>query len=494
MAGTLDGAPRLPALTTLTDETRIALDSLVGRAAGLFSAPTLRLGVTGLSRAGKTVFISALAHNLIHGGRLPVFEAARSGRLARAYLEQQPDDAVPRFQYEDHVDALVQAREWPDSTRAISEFRLTVDFESASGWSRMFSSGRLSIDIVDYPGEWLLDLPLLGKSYQAFSKEALDLADLPVRRDLAEAWRALVGSIDPGAPADEMSARRLAEAFALYLKACKQDERALSTLPPGRFLMPGDLEGSPALTFSPLVLTGAAAKPGSLQAMMERRYEAYKTHVVKPFFREHIARLDRQIVLVDALQALNAGPSAVIDLERALAEILACFRIGRGGFFTDLFSHRIDRILVAATKADHLHHESHDRLQAIVRRLADRAMKRAAFGGAELDVLAMAAVRATREGTVSQNGETLPVIIGTPMAGERIGAQVFDGETETAVFPGDLPADPSEAFASESEAGSLRFVRFRPPRLERTAEGATLSLPHIRLDLALQFLLGDRLA
>jgi predicted YcjX-like family ATPase len=40
----------------------------------------------------------------------------------------------------------------------------------------------------------------------------------------------------------------------------------------------------------------------------------------------------------------------------------------------------------------------------------------------------------------------------------------------------------------------MRFVRFRPPRLERTAEGLTLSLPHIRLDRALQFLIGDRLA
>ncbi|MEC6999181.1 YcjX family protein [Brucella abortus] len=29
------------------------------------------MGVTGLSRAGKTVFISALVHNLVHGGRLP---------------------------------------------------------------------------------------------------------------------------------------------------------------------------------------------------------------------------------------------------------------------------------------------------------------------------------------------------------------------------------------------------------------------------------------
>ena len=50
----------------------------------------------------------------------------------------------------------------------------------------------------------------------------------------------------------------------------------------------------------------------------------------------------------------------------------------------------------------------------------------------------------------------------------------------------------AELAADEDHA--IRFVRFRPPRLEKTAEGVTLSLPHIRLDRALQFLIGDRLA
>ena len=40
----------------------------------------------------------------------------------------------------------------------------------------------------------------------------------------------------------------------------------------------------------------------------------------------------------------------------------------------------------------------------------------------------------------------------------------------------------------------IRFVRFRPPKLERDADGLKLSLPHIRLDRALQFLIGDHLA
>ena len=232
------------------------------------------------------------------------------GRIARAFLEQQPDDAVPRFQYEDHIAALVDERVWPDSTRAISELRLTIEYESASGWNRLFSAGRLSVDIVDYPGEWLLDLPLLGKSYAEFSREAFELAALPVRADLSQAWRALSATIDPTAAADETTARRLAESFTAYLQGLQARRagafdlaaRPLPDAGRSRRLAGADLRA--LLGLAP----DQRPRPGSLQAMMERRYEAYKTHVVKPFFRDHFARLDRQIVLVDALQALNAGP------------------------------------------------------------------------------------------------------------------------------------------------------------------------------------------
>jgi uncharacterized protein len=487
-------------ITSLSDEALIAFENLADRASGLIH-PSIRFGVTGLSRAGKTVFITALVHNLLHGGRLPFFNAHHAGRIARAYLEPQPDDQVPRFQYEDHVEALIEERVWPDSTRAISQLRLTVEYESTSGWNRLLSGGKLSIDIVDYPGEWLLDLPLLGQTYREFSANAVELARSPARSDLSDGWLARATAADPAGPADETTARELASRFADYLKACKSDSRALSTLPPGRFIMPGDLEGSPALTFSPLPdLPEGPPQKGSLQAMMERRFESYKSVVVKPFFREHFARLDKQIVLVDALQAMNAGPEAVKDLERALADILSCFRTGRNPLLTALFTRRIGKVLIAATKADHLHHESHDRLEAIVRRLVDRAAERIHYSGAGLEVMALAAVRATREATADQKGEALPVIVGTPLAGERIAGQTFNGETRTAIFPGDLPANPESIFEGlesmphDTPVTDINFVRFRPPRLEKTAEGMTLSLPHIRLDRALQFLFGDDLA
>ena len=486
-------------LTRLSDEALITLDNLVDRARGLVR-PTMRFGVTGLSRSGKTVFITALVHNLLHGGRLPLFKARHDGRIASTYLEPQPDDGVPRFQYEDHVAALINDWIWPQSTRAISELRLTIEYESASAWERLLSSGKLSIDIVDYPGEWLLDLPLLQQDYRTFSAMAIELANSPARADLAQKWLSEAARLDLAGPAEEAHVRELAAHFSTYLSACRSDERALSTLPPGRFLMPGDLEGSPALTFCPMPGVPEGPAPnGSLCAMMERRYEAYKNLVVKPFFRDHFARLDRQIILIDAMQAMNAGPEAVQDLERALVDILTCFRTGRGGYLTSWFSRRIDRVLVAATKADQLHHHSHDRLEAIVSRLVARATERAGYSGAQIDVLALAAVRATTEGKAGKGKNALPLIVGTPLEDERIDGETFDGTTRTGIFPGDLP-DTADLFFDQLGSGSsgmnphLNFVRFRPPSIEKTTSGVSLSLPHIRLDRAFEFLFGDWLA
>src|ERR1700758_5794246 len=91
----------------IVEEARVSAQALLDYGEHFFN-PTVRLGVTGLSRAGKTVFITALIHGLTRGGRLPVFEPFATGRIARAHLEPQPDDAVPRFGYEGHIRNLIE--------------------------------------------------------------------------------------------------------------------------------------------------------------------------------------------------------------------------------------------------------------------------------------------------------------------------------------------------------------------------------------------------
>src|SRR3981081_4812228 len=96
----------------IVEEARLSARALKDYGDHFFN-PTVRLGVTGLSRAGKTVFIPALVHGLTRGGRFPVFESLATGRIARAHLEPQPDDAVPRFGYEDHLPPLIEGRRGP---------------------------------------------------------------------------------------------------------------------------------------------------------------------------------------------------------------------------------------------------------------------------------------------------------------------------------------------------------------------------------------------
>lgn len=476
-----------------------SLDSAVDlfRNIGSFAAntvsPRVRLGVTGLSRSGKTVFTTALIHHLVGVTPMPVFRASSEGRIRRAVLDDQPDDAVPRFPFEEHLATLAEPhRRWPESTTHIAELRVLIEYERRAGWRSGPAS--LAIDIVDYPGEWLVDLALIDKNFATWSRETMAASRTPQRAAIAGPWLAALAELDPRKPATEPEIARLSNLFKDYLTALREGPERVATTPPGRFLMPGDLAGSPALTFSPLDLaSGQEPVSRSLHAQMERRFDAYRTHVVRPFFRDHFARLDRQLVLVDVLSALDSGPAALAELEEALDQVLIAFRAGSNSFLSQLFSPRIDRVLFAATKADHLHRTDHARLEAILRLLVDRALRRTQGAGARVDVLALASVRATREGSVRSGRETLPAIIGTPEAGERIGDEIFDGETEAAVFPGELPDDPQAVFNGVIPPGALRFPRFRPPLRTPDAAGRIPALPHIRLDRAIEFLIGDRL-
>ncbi|VAW19780.1 Amino acid regulated cytosolic protein [hydrothermal vent metagenome] len=480
--------------TSIVDEISIALAN-IGNAAASAITPTLRLGVTGLSRAGKTIFITALIHKLLTSASLPGFTPMAEGRLIGARLSEHPDKTIPRFAYEQHLLSLAGPdRVWPQSTRRISQLRLTLKFQSKRWISSMRGPSFLHLDIVDYPGEWLLDLPLLSMSFSQWSKEALKRANRAamLSGNPANQFLDLVNSLVSDSEASQAMAQQLATSFAAYLRYSRGDNYAMSALPPGRFLLPGDLEGSPALTFAPLPDQCRNSADNSLYAMMARRYHAYKTLIVRPFFRDHFARLDRQIVLVDVLRALNAGPEAIADLQQALSGVLACFRQGANNPLSWIVAKKIDKILFAATKADHVHHNSHDRLEQILNHLVLDAARNARFSGAQTRSIALAAIRATREGTISDEaGKPLECLIGTPLKGEKLDGTTYDGTTEIALFPGDLPANPDSVLASDFKPAMLNFLRFRPPeKLEHNAHGEPI-FPHIRLDRAMDYLLKD---
>ena len=467
-------------ISTLADTVLRQIETVQDTVTETLFEPVIRVGVTGLARAGKTVFITSLVANMLDRGRMPHLVSAAEGRIEAAFLQPQPDDTVARFDFEAHLrDLTSDTPTWPQSTRAVSELRLSLRVRRTGLLGGVQGPKTVHVDIIDYPGEWLLDLALLDKSYDTWASETLVRA-----QDRAEAaeYLAQVDRADPARALNEPDAKALAASFTSYLHAAR--EAGYSDCTPGRFLLPGDLEGSPVLTFAPL--PGADPR-GSLRREMARRYEAYKRAVVRPFFRDHFARIDRQVVLVDVLGAIHKGPRAVEDMRGAMADILASFRPGRNAFLTSLFAgKKVEKILFAATKADHLHHTQHPKLTAITEALLRDARERARFAGAQTQALSIAALRATTEETLPHDGQTLNVVRG----------RLLETGKQAAFYPGELPGDPSKLLnpAREGAASWLdadyRVMNFAPSALSlRPGDGP----PHIWLDKAAQFLLGDRL-
>ncbi|MBN9887553.1 YcjX family protein [Salipiger abyssi] len=451
-----------------------------------FTEPVIRLGVTGLSRAGKTVFITSLVANLMDRGRMPQLVAEAEGRILAAYLQPQPDDTMPRFDYETHLAALTaSAPHWPDSTRAVSQLRLSLKIRPTGLLAGISGARKLHLDIVDYPGEWLLDLGLMDKSYADWAEDALTRMQ---HRPGGTQYLEMARAEDSTQGLDEVRAKALASAFTKALQTARA--AGFSDCTPGRFLLPGEKEGSPVLTFAPLPKPADPPRK-SLWREMERRFEAYKSQIVKPFFRDHFSRIDRQVVLVDALGAIHAGPAAMEDLRRTMADILTAFRPGGNAFLSSLLrGKRVEKILFAATKADHLHHSQHARLTAIMEALTREARDRARFAGAETGAMSIAALRATVEETLPHDGRRLDCVRGTLLTDDGTRGR------EAAFYPGELPQDPARLLGPAREGAEnwldndYAIMRFAPAALSlKPGEGP----PHIRLDRAAQFLIGDRL-
>jgi predicted YcjX-like family ATPase len=146
----------------------------------------------------------------------------------------------------------------------------------------------------------------------------------------------------------------------------------------------------------------------------------------------------------------------------------------------------VERILFAATKADHLHHEQHPALTAIAEALVAEAKSRAAFAGAEVAAMSIAGLRTTVEEMVTRDGQALPAVRG----------RLLETGKQAVMYPGALPRDPARVLSPARE-GAERWLdadyglmAFAPARMTVSpGEGP----PHIRLDRAAEFLIGDRL-
>jgi predicted YcjX-like family ATPase len=434
----------------------------------------VRLAVTGLSRSGKTVFITSMVHHLLDGHGLPFLEVVHDKRYLGARLVDE--DAPGRFPYARFAaDLTGQPPKWPKATDRLATLELELAYHTKSFVLRQMQPVQhLTLEVIDYPGEWLLDLPLLEKSFADFSREALELAERPLRREAATPWLAMLRGFDADEPEDEAAIGEVSERFRRYLLRCHQ-ELGLSRVQPGRFTNPGGLEGDAVLRFCPL--PPGEPKLGTNRARMAERFERYREQVVRRFYEEHFSRFDRQLVLVDLLSSLNAGPDHFADTQETLALIMKSFRYGSSGLIGRLLAPKIDRLLFAISKADHIAPNQHPALKQLLELMVQPAARAPRFQGITVDVMTLASLRCTDVVRTEHHGQVLSCVRG----------HLKDSRRETVLFPGEIPPELPEP--EDWASGRFRFKEFAPRRLLHSSAGQ-----HIRLDQALQFLIGDKFA
>lgn len=449
---------------------------------------TLRLAVTGLSRSGKTAFITSLINQLLNIDRndnnhLPLFEAAHNNTIIGVKRIAQSDLSVSRFDYEGNIQALNEIPpQWPKSTEGVSETRLAIRYQRQSGLMRHFKEkGTLYLDIFDYPGEWLLDLPLLNLSYVQWSQQQQSLLQ-GKRQELAQNWLEKVKKLDLSAVVNEDILAQLAKDYTVFLFDCKAE--GLHFIQPGRFVLPRELENAPILQFFPLVHLNQSqllqlqqnAKEGSYFKVLTQRYDYYCQHVVKGFYHRYFSTIDRQVVLADCLTPLNYSQQAFLDMQQVLQQLFSNFHYGKRSLIHRLFSPRIDKLMFIATKADHITTDQLPNLISLMRQLLQEGGRHAEYEGIDTEYTAIAAIRATKQLMIKQDGKRIYALQGIRSSDKQ----------QVTLYPGSVPSRlPNKQFWQNQ---NFEFDQFEPQPLDNSSV-----IPHLRMDSVLQFLLSDKL-
>ena len=446
------------------------------------------LAVTGLSRSGKTAFITSLVNQLLNEGnnsQLSFFNVVHEGRYIAAKRVPQKHLHIPRFEYDRAFSALCQSPpQWPKPTNGISELRLAVRYQPKDSLLKYATgSATLYIDITDYPGEWLLDLPMLSLTFEEWSKQTTALLNQAPRNAHAQGFLDKLADFDPFASVDESVLAQLSQEYTELLLLFRH-QLGLSVIQPGRFILPGELEDAPILQFFPY--SGfddidsndyQNAKDDCYIGMLRARFIEYKERVVRRFYKEHFINFDRQIVLADCLTPLNNGPESFADLQNAMAMIMESFQYGQSSIFSRLFSPKIDRLLFAATKADHVTPEQHSNLVSLLNKMVFQTKQQLSFDAIKMKTIAIASVKATQVGKSQYKGRSIPVIKGRQLTNDQM----------ITLFPGTVPASIPSLDYWQKQA--FNYIAFSPISSANKEE----CLPHLRMDQMLQFLLGDKL-
>ncbi len=445
----------------------------------MFQRKKIKLGVTGFSRTGKTLFIGSLAHSLLTSdswknkkgqGPLAQFTPFELGQFSCASIRDDVHADLPQFPFRKVRDSLVyEYARWPEPTDGISHLVLDLHYRK-KGFVPFFDrESTIQLELVDYPGEWLVDLPMLKLTYDEWSDDVLHKAQNGMREVLSREYFNALKQLDAELQ-DENTVERLADIWKHYLSAAAN--KGLVFNQPGKLLRPGNMLHSPVLRLVPLP---EELRHGALAKKLIKRFKEYQSKVIRPFYKHYFANIDRQIVLVDVLRTLELGQEAYAEIIEGLRVTLKSFNYGKGSFLDWISGHNTTHVLFAATKADHVIRSDRPKLETLLRKIIRQVDDDNQFKSSvkHQRMMAIASIKAAEDRVTVKLPER-EILYGKPLGSDV--SQAYD--------PGILPV----AIPPDWAKLDYTFLNFLPLAMPNALDEG---FPSINIGKALNFLIGD---
>lgn len=423
---------------------------------------TVKIAITGLSRAGKSVFITSFIDQLLNNKN--IFLHVKNPKTFRAKL-QAPNISMKRFDYYHYEKTIKKEHKWCDGTDSITSALIKIQ---TKGRIPLIGDEDFYIEIVDYPGEWILDLVLLNHTYSSWSKMCIQwLKSIDDEKVSLYLQKLQNLSTDETSEALEMSLHAMYVELIGYLK-----QKNYSFITPGRFLVPGDMKDDPILVFAPLLKGNS-----KIFKIFENRYKTYVKDIVRGIHLDYFRGFDRQIILFDIIKALQNGYECYEDMKRALDSIFGIYSHAKSNFISQILNPTIQSVAFVATKADLVPSTMHEDYLSLLKEISENMRHKLE----EIDVKTYMHVTASIKCTQTVMGQKDGVKIACLRG-------IDNSQKVVEVYTGKMPS----SFPSEKEWDSSLYMyeEFLPPKKEyKTNE----PFEHIHLDRLIWDTIGDML-
>lgn len=421
---------------------------------------TIKIAISGLSRSGKSVFITSFIDQLLNNKNLFLH---KNSKTFKAKLTA-PNLFMKRFDYYHYEKMIKVEHQWCDGTDSISSALLKFQ---TKGKIPFIGDEEFYVKIVDYPGEWLLDLNLISHTYSSWSKSVLDwlknIDDKKVKEYLKK--------ID-NLSTNDTSLKLETSLHVEYVELVKHlKSMHYSYITPGRFLVSGDLKDDPILIFAPINKSNS-----KLHEVFKARFDKYVKEIVKKIHLDYFKGFDRQIVLIDVIEALQNGYDCYMDMKLALQTMFCIYSHAQGNFLSRIINPSIEKVAFVATKADLVPSSFHQNYLSLLKQISED-LKR---GLEDIDVQTflhiVSSVKCTKTIIRQKDGLQIECLQGLDKENGKM----------VEVYPGYMPAH----FPKKDSKISFMYEDFLPPKKDYKDKE---SFGHINLDRLIWDILGDML-